>query len=174
MWGSCNYRTWSDVAYQSWSALSETTNTKKLIRHKGSCYLIVKIIKYGLCVLPALAAFHWKSKQTHEQTSPVNDTSNSTLILWNVLLIFSSLIKSRKGKNNNNPQLGTMMEVKTEVSDIRWIFVLTLEIFAYHSFTAVGRRSSAPANDFFDASLVDCCIAFWMIYTSLQWVLQKR
>lgn len=34
--------------------------------------------------------------------------------------------------------------------------------FAHHSVATVGRCSSAPGNDYFDAFLVDCRIAFWM------------
>lgn len=34
--------------------------------------------------------------------------------------------------------------------------------FAHHSVTTVGRCPSAPADDYFDAFLVDCRIAFWV------------
>lgn len=33
--------------------------------------------------------------------------------------------------------------------------------FAHHGVPTVGGRSSALADDFFEASLVDRCIAFW-------------
>lgn len=38
---------------------------------------------------------------------------------------------------------------------------LTSVDFAHHGVGTVGGRSSALADDFFEASLVDCCIAFW-------------
>lgn len=38
--------------------------------------------------------------------------------------------------------------------------------FSHHSISTVGRCPGAPANDFFDAFLVDCCIAFWIKETT--------
>lgn len=36
----------------------------------------------------------------------------------------------------------------------------------YHGVAAVGGRSSALADDFFEASLVDRCIAFWATHAN--------
>lgn len=46
-------------------------------------------------------------------------------------------------------------------------------IFAHHSVPTVGRRAGALANDFFDAPLVDCCVAFWMNKQNIVFTLKK-